>query len=122
MPANGINLTRDDILNADDSQKEQVHVKQWGGDVFVRVMTGENRDHFEEECRRRTGTGTINYEGMKALLIVLTVVDEDSKPLFTEDDIAELNKKNGAAIDFLFQEALRVNAIGQQQLEEIAGN
>jgi hypothetical protein len=43
-------LTRDSILNAKDLKKELVKVPEWGGEVYVRCMTGSERDAFESEA------------------------------------------------------------------------
>ena len=40
-------LSRDDILNAQDQQTEDVFVPQWEGTVTIRSMTGTERDQYE---------------------------------------------------------------------------
>ena len=40
-------LSKDAILAADDLPRETVHVPEWGGDVYVRTMSGTDRDAFE---------------------------------------------------------------------------
>ena len=41
-------LSRDEILAASDLTKELVEVPEWGGSVYVRAMTGTERDSYEE--------------------------------------------------------------------------
>ena len=40
-------LTREQILGSDDLKRQTVAVPEWGGDVFVRMLTGGERDAFE---------------------------------------------------------------------------
>ena len=40
-------LTRDQILQANDLVTETVEVPEWGGSVFVKSLTGVERDQFE---------------------------------------------------------------------------
>jgi len=116
-------LNKDAILNARDVKGEEVEVPEWNGTVFIRVMDGSCRDHFEQTCQERySETGEKKYDGMKALLLVLTLSDRNGVMLFDEADIDALNAKSGAVIDRLFQKALQVNGIGKKAMEEIAGN
>ena len=40
-------LSRDQILSVNDRKTEVVTVPEWGGDVIVSVMSGEQRDAYE---------------------------------------------------------------------------
>lgn len=40
-------LNRLDILGSDDLHLEKISVPQWGGDLFVRILTAAERDAFE---------------------------------------------------------------------------
>ena len=42
-------LTRDSILSADDLPMVKVECPEWKGHVYVRTMTGKERDSFEAE-------------------------------------------------------------------------
>lgn len=118
-------LTKDQILVVNDYETKKVEIPEWKGSVIVRVMSGKARDRFESECRNRTSGGTgrrRNLEGMKALVLSLTVVDDKGQLLFSEEDIPALNEKNGNAIDRLFQVASELNGLGPKQMEAIQGN
>ena len=42
-------LTKDAILQAQDSKLEKLEVPEWGGHVFIKSMSGTERDNFEAE-------------------------------------------------------------------------
>jgi len=42
-------LSREDILGADDLERELVYVPVWRGEVFVSCLTGGERDHFQAD-------------------------------------------------------------------------
>ena len=54
-------LTRDLILGMDDLSRVRVDVPEWGGHLFVRSMTGMERDAFEGamfNAKSETGQST----------------------------------------------------------------
>ena len=111
-------LTRDQILNASDIKTEVVSVPEWGGDVYVCMMTGYARDVFESQMLdKKTGK-----KNMRAKLAAATVQDEDGNLLFSEKDIELLGKKSGAALERIFDVALRINRIGPSDVDELAKN
>ena len=41
-------LTKEQILESDDLKTEVVDVPEWGGEVTIRIMSGTERDAFEQ--------------------------------------------------------------------------
>lgn len=116
-------LTKGEILGADDLPTEDVFCPEWGGGyVTVKTMTGEERDAFEELMIARRKGGKLHTRGLKAKLVQLTAVDEDGNPMFTEAEIAALNKKSCKAVDRLFGIAQRMNGLRQEDVDELVGN
>lgn len=113
-------LNRDQILNSDDLTKEEVSVPEWGGEVFVRTLTGTEKDTFEEKIIGKNGG--VNMKNIRALLASLTIVDEKGERLFEESDIKELGRKSGAALSRVFNVAQRLNKISDDDVEELAKN
>lgn len=114
-------LTKDQIFSASDLPTEEVQVPEWGGSVFVRTMSGIERDGFEQGIveARKSGTELVN---IRARLAVKVVCDSDGKRLFTDDDAAALGKKSGRALDRIFDVAQRLNGIGEKEVAELEGN
>jgi len=116
-------LTRDAILQADDLPRELVEVPEWSGSVYVRALTGIERDAFEQSVVEQKGKSTkMNLRNIRAKLVALTAVDEEGKRLFTDDDAALLGKKSAAALDRVFDVAQRLSGLRQEDVEELAGN
>ena len=111
-------LTRDQILNASDIKTEVVSVPEWGGDVIVGTMTAGARDNFESQMLdKKTGR-----KNARAKLAAATIQDENGDLMFSEKDIEALGKKSGAALDRVFDAALKINRIGPSDMDELAKN
>uniref|UniRef100_A0A6M3IYH5 Putative tail assembly chaperone n=1 Tax=viral metagenome TaxID=1070528 RepID=A0A6M3IYH5_9ZZZZ len=116
-------LTRDQILNIDDTKKELVPVPEWGGDVWVRNMSGKERDSFEEETFLAKGPDNKqNWTNMRARLCVRCIVDEAGNRLFEDKDVDYLGAKNACALDRIFAVAQRLSGIGKKDLEDLTKN
>lgn len=115
-------LDRDAILAADDIVTEEVQVPEWAGSVYVRTLTGQERDHFEQAVQEANVRGKVDIRGLKVRLLVLTVCDEAGEPLFNDGDNVALNAKSGRAIDRLFQVAQRLSGLTAGDVDELLGN
>ncbi len=114
-------LTSEAILGADDLPREKVPVPEWKGDVWVRTMTGEQRD--ELELRALGGPNVAqNLKNIRAWMAAQTICDASGRLLFTVNDIIALGKKNGAALDRVFEKSQELNKLGKEDLEETAKN
>lgn len=112
-------LSRADILAADDIKKIKISVPEWGGEVLVRTMTGDERDQFEDFCNAKGGK---SIAGVMALLLSMTIADESGHRLFSVDDVGALGKKSAAAISRLYMKSRKLNALTQKDIEDLAGN
>jgi hypothetical protein len=111
-------LTKDQIQSAADRPTKLVEVPEWGGDLIVATMDGTLRARYEEYLR----VGPGGFEKLRAVIVSLTVVDEAGQPLFTEDDVEWLNKKSGAALDRVFDAAIRLNKLRKADMDELEKN
>ena len=111
-------LTRDAILSADDLRTLVVSVPEWGGDVTVRELTGTERDEYESSVVRTDGDKvSVDARDMRAKLVVMSVVDEDGKRLFTVQDVKALGAKSAKALDRIMDVARSLSGIGNEALE-----
>lgn len=109
-------LTRNQILKAKDIREEWVPVPEWaeGAELLVITWSASTRDQFDNIIERMKKGGKIES---RALMVALAVVDPKTKlPIFSEDDIKDLAKKNQTTMDRLFQAAYRLNPI--QEVDE----
>lgn len=115
-------LKRDEILQAADIQKEVVSVPEWGGDVYVKGMTGAERDKFESSMVTIRGKDReMNLANIRAKLASMTICDEAGVRLFKEEDVQALSKKSASALQRIFEVAQRLSGIGDADVEELAG-
>lgn len=122
-------LNRDAILDAVDVQTEKVDVPEWGGDVIIRGLTGDELDAFQGSIRQfrpsLDGKGmepVLIQEGMRAKLLVKCLVDEAGGRLFTDQDAPALGAKNGSVIDKLYDIASRLSGLSEEEKAEMEGN
>lgn len=113
-------LTRDSILAIDDLPREKVEVPEWGGDVYVRTLTGTERDAFEQSMQGKKNQ--VNLDNVRARFAVLTICDESGTRLFTHADAKDLGSKSAAALDRVFAVAQRLNGFSDQDQKDLAGN
>ena len=121
-------LTRAEVLNANDSQKEKVECPEWGGYVFVKALTGTERDAWENslyEVKSRPGREsevTLKRENVRARFCAVSVVDESGTLMFAPADIEALGKKSAKALDRIFSVAQRLSGLSNTDLEELEKN
>jgi hypothetical protein len=116
-------LDRDAILKADDIEVRELEVPEWGGSVYVRGMTGRERDQFEAGIVKQKGRNTeINMKNARAKLVVLCTVDENGKRIFGDADIALLADKSAKALDRIFSVAQELSGISREDMEELTKN
>jgi len=109
-------LKKEDILKAADLKREAVRVPEWGGSVYVRMMTGAERDSFDSLF---TQSGRKTF---RSVLVAHTACDEQGNLLFTVDDVEELAKKSAAALDRICVAATKINAITDEDVKELEKN
>lgn len=116
-------LSREQILGAQDLTQEEVEVPEWGGVVLVRGLTGAQRDRFEASMVEQKGKERrINMENLRAKLVAMSIIDENGKRLFTQQDIDALAKKSGAALDRVYAVAQRLSGLSKEDVEDLVGN
>jgi hypothetical protein len=116
-------LTRDAILQAEDAKIASVDVPEWGGHVFLRVMSGTERDDFEAETYVTRGRSVeLNRHNFRARLLVRCICDDKGEPIFTRKDIDALGKKSAKALDRAFSVAQKLNGLSADDVEELTKN
>lgn len=120
-------LNRDAILKADDLPRELVQVPEWGGEVWVRTLTGRERDSFEAETvlYKPRGDSQPNMDALhqtRARLVARACCDEQGARLFSDADVEALAAKSAAALDRLYEVAARLARLGAKDMEELQKN
>lgn len=117
-------LSREEILGLDDLVREPVVIPEWKNEtLFVRVMSGTERDLFEAEMLRDPEADpATRMQNLRARLAVLTVCDAEGKSLFFLSDVEALGKKSSRALDRIFEVARRLNALTPEEVDTLAKN
>lgn len=116
-------LTRDDILNAKDSEIREVDVPEWGGTVRLKTMTGAERDELESMVQRKKKIkNRLDLRGVRALLLSLVIVDEKGEQVFTKEDLEALNGKAAKPLNDVFSVAQEMNGLSDDSVKEMMGN
>jgi len=114
--SNGITLTAEDILKADDAGLKKVAVPEWGGDVYIRVMTVGERDSYERPWIGKKETGIANF---RTQYLARVLCDENGKLLFTAEQTDALAQKSGAVMGRLFDAAMKHNSMTEEDVQEL---
>lgn len=109
-------LSKAKILAADDNKLETVSVPEWGGDVCIKVLTGTDRDAFEEAYSDQ------KMKNFRSRFLVLTLCDEKGERLFTEKEVDELGRKSAVVLARLFDKAWSLNAFRNEDVQELGND
>jgi len=123
-------LSRDQILAVQDLKHEDVDVPEWGGTVRVQELTADQRDAVEASMTEITMTdggfaAKITPDKViatfRARLAAYSIVDEAGKRLFTDADMVALGAKSSAALQRVYNVAIRLSAFSKSDVEELVG-
>lgn len=120
-------LSKKDIMAAPDIKSECVSVPEWGGDVMVYGMSGNERDEYESSIVEVSGSGktqtqTLRMQRVRAKLCSLTIRDEDGRRMFDDDELDALGGKSSQALQRIFEVAQRLSGLTQEDTEALAKN
>ena len=113
-----MSLTKEQILAADDSGLLKIAVPEWGGDVYIRVMTVGERDAYENEWQRKKDTGVDDF---RTKFLVRCLVDEKGSRLFDNGDVAKLAAKSAKVMNRVWMAAMEHNNLSDESVEKLAG-
>jgi len=114
---------RQAILDADDLPTEPIDVPEWDMTVYVRSMTGYERDLYEGGLISKTGLPmSERMLNLRSTLVVLCTVDENGERIFTDDDKQLVGQKSAKALERIVEAAQRMNELSDTDIEEAAGN
>jgi len=115
-------LSRSQILTPRQLKREQVAVPEWGGDVWVRTMTGAERDDYEQEYLEAKKVAGDRIPNLRARLLARTLCDADGKSLLTTADVDALGAQPADVLARLFNVASRLNGLSKADAEELEKN
>jgi hypothetical protein len=115
---NGKALTAQAILKAEDLPKRRVEIPEWGGHVFVRELTGTERDEYEQRfVNVATGERRPNVPNMRAWLVTMCAIDDKGKRLFVNAQVDAVGSKSAGVLTRLFEVAADLNGLSDDSVE-----
>lgn len=112
-------LTKDSILQSNDLPTKKVKIPEWGGDAYIKTLTGAERLQLEKDINSDVKT---NGPAM-GRIVCLTLCDAEGKLLFSyPDDIAVVNTKSATVLQRLMDAALKANGLTQKDVDDLEKN
>jgi len=107
-------LSKSSILSANDTKiSDEIKVPEWGGGVFVKTLSGTERDIFEEAYSQN------KMKAFRARFLVLTICDDKGERLFADNEVDALGKKSSVVINRLFDKAWAHNAFTSEAVDAL---
>lgn len=113
-------LTKQQILEAPDITKEKVAVPEWGGSVFVKMMSGDELNAYQQA--QLTRDGRANMCGVYSKIAALTICDADGNALFSQAEALALGQKSAIALKRVVDVASRLSGLDDDDLEAAKKN
>lgn len=114
-------LSKDQILGAADLPTVEVDVPEWGGTVRLGTLRARDRDAFEASLIAKDGKRA-GLENMRARFVALCIQDDDGNRMFSDAEIEALGGKSAKAVEKLFVEAQKLNALSDEDVKELEKN
>ncbi|MCP4539823.1 MAG: hypothetical protein GY832_22010 [Chloroflexi bacterium] len=117
-------LTAQAIRDAQDLPMAWVDLTDcgWGGGVWVRTLSGEQRDLFENKTLERSYGKKVNLKNMRARFAVAVCCEENGTPLFKSNDLSWLTTKSSKALDKIYDAGSRLAGMSSEDVEELVKN
>lgn len=126
MAVKRVVLNSDEIFAYPDLPKTWISTPEWGkgSGVFIRGMTGAERDQFEAKVSGlESGTSVkMDYSNIRATLVSMCAVNDEGDRIFKSSDVDALGRKSAAVLDRLFDIARSASGIGDADMKELAKN
>ena len=112
-------LTAAAILAATDNIIIPLDVPEWGGRIYIRTMTGQERDTWEVYAQNQMTRKVVN---IRAMLCAICLCDAGGQRLFKDSEAAQLSEKNAAVLDRIYDLAVKANGLSAEELEQVEKN
>jgi hypothetical protein len=122
-----VNVTREQMLEAARNAKierEALIVPELGGRIWVRGMSGTERDKFEEGLRIRKGkrAGQSDLRNFRAQLAVKVIVDENGGRLLNDDDAQIFGRFPAGVLDRIISKSTELSGKADEDVEELGND
>ena len=120
-------LTGDQIREAARTAqiaREPLVVAEFGGTIYVRGMSGRERDRFEEGLRIRKGSraGQSDLRNFRAQLAVRVIVDEHGERLLADNDAELFGRVPAGVLDRILAKCTQLSGKAEEEIEELGND
>lgn len=99
---------------------EKVDVAELGGHVYIRGMSGAERDDWEKSLIVGKGKKRdVNTANVRAKLVARTACDEKGERLLSDEDAIALGKLRVDALNKMFAVAQKLSGVSDEDVEEL---
>jgi hypothetical protein len=112
---------RDTILSAQDLKLVPVEVPEWKCTIYLKDMSGVERLTYEQSVYDKSGQVS-NLDSFYTKLLVKCIVDENYKRVFSDEEIPELSVKSARVLHRLWEQAMQINKLGDDNVEDAKKN
>jgi hypothetical protein len=115
--------SREEILALNDLELEELNVPEWQTSVFVRGLSGDERDIFEGKMIQMNGNSVkLKMEHLRALLVYFGTCNKDGSRKFRLTDIEALGKKSAAALERIAGRIQVLSKMRNADIKELTEN
>ena len=115
-------LTKDDIFKATDIDTKEYPVPEWGGHVYIKMLSAKQREDFEDMVARAQESKQ-RVVHFRAKLCSAMVCDSEGNLLFpTPADVKALSEKNGSVLDRICSVCMEFNGMTEAAAKELEKN
>ena len=114
-------LRKEDIVGPSRLKVQELDVPELGGTVRIREMNGLERD--ELEAYFATVGDTKSFRRYRALVVTLSLVDDEGERIFGDDDVDIVNTQiPWRALDRIKNAVVELNKMSSKAVEETEKN
>lgn len=104
-------LTLDAIRDADDIERREMQIPEWGGTIELKALT---KGEHQEARFASTKRGQIDADLLEINLLCAGVVD----PVLTKEDAGILKRKNAGVLERIMREILKLSKLDADAVSE----
>ncbi|MBD3405117.1 MAG: hypothetical protein GF411_03155 [Candidatus Lokiarchaeota archaeon] len=117
-------LSAQDIRVVEDVMVEKLFIPEWKGHVYVRGMTGSQRDYFDGLISEAEKKGFAKAK-VRATVACMCLCDGEGKRLFNyrkKEHVEDMGKRSAYPLDRIFAVIMRLSGLSSEEFSEIRGN
>lgn len=102
-------------------ERELLVVPELGGAVYVRGMSGKERDKFEEGLRIKKGkhAGQSDLRNFRAQLAVRVIVDDQGERLLNDGDVEIIGRLPAGVLDRILAKCNELSGKAEEEIDDL---